>query len=332
MKKKILKSIYVACAAMAVLPAMVSCDKKAESTQTSGIATIACDATFENILSQEIDVFEYIYPDASVIPYYVDQNAVLDSLLSLKTRMAVLTRPLTEKELAYLKSEKKIVHQTQIAVDALALIVNPENPTEIMDKKELSDILTGKITKWDDVVVNNGKLGEIAVVFDHQGSSTVQYMRDSLMNGADFGNNIYAQKNPEDVFKAVAGNKNAIGVIGVSWITSDMRSQAMTREEMVKAVDNPSNDSTSQSSFNNEIKVLKVRGNNEVTAYKPYQYYIYEGLYPLYRQIYLVSTGAPGSISHGFYSFVTGFKGQKIMLMTGVLPKVIHPRMVEVTN
>ena len=289
------KNIYLAMiGAAALLTGLSSCDKKAESTQTSGIATIACDASFENILSQEIDVFEYIYPDASVIPYYVDQ-------------------------------------QTQTAVDALALIVNPENPTEIMDKKELTDILTGKVTKWSDVVVNKN-LGDIAVVFDHQGSSTVQYMRDSLMNGAEFGPNIYAQKNPEDVFKAVANNKNAIGVIGVSWITSDMGGQEMTREEMVKAVDNPANDSTSNASFNNKIKVLKVRGNNEVTAYKPYQYYIYEGLYPLYRQIYLVSTGAPGSISHGFYSFVTGFKGQKIMLMTGVLPKVVHPRMVEISE
>ena len=38
--------------------AATSCGKKVESTQTSGIATIACDATFENIMSQEIDVFE----------------------------------------------------------------------------------------------------------------------------------------------------------------------------------------------------------------------------------------------------------------------------------
>ena len=35
---------------------------KPTSTSSSGIATIACDASFENILSQEIDVFEYIYP------------------------------------------------------------------------------------------------------------------------------------------------------------------------------------------------------------------------------------------------------------------------------
>lgn len=241
--------------------------------------------------------------------------------------MAITTRPLNEKEIAYLKSKKKIVRQSQIAVDAVALIVNPENPMEIIDRKEIVDILTGKFTRWDELVPNKGKLGDISVVFDHQGSSTVHYMRDSLLAGAQLGPNVYAQKTPAAVFDAVASNKNAIGVIGVSWITDDMQGRELNRQELAEAVER--NDTTDLS-FNSKIKVLKVRADGQVTAYKPYQYYIYTGEYPLYRQIYMISTGAPGSISHGFYSFVTGFKGQKIMQMTGILPKVVQPRMVSV--
>lgn len=307
--------------------AATSCGKKVESTQTSGIATIACDATFENIMSQEIDVFEYIYPEASIMPYYVDEHAAIDSIINMSTKMAITTRPLNEKEIAYLKSKKKIVRQSQIAVDAVALIVNPENPMEIIDRKEIVDILTGKFTRWDELVPNKGKLGDISVVFDHQGSSTVHYMRDSLLAGAQLGPNVYARKTPAAVFDAVASNKNAIGVIGVSWITDDMQGRELNRQELAEAVER--NDTTDLS-FNSKIKVLKVRADGQVTAYKPYQYYIYTGEYPLYRQIYMISTGAPGSISHGFYSFVTGFKGQKIMQMTGILPKVVQPRMVSV--
>lgn len=325
MKNNKILSALCLCALMASVA--VSCGKKVESTQTSGIATIACDASFENILSQEIDVFEYIYPEASIMPYYVDEHAAIDSLLNFSTKMAITTRPLTQKEVDYLKGQKKMVHQTQIAVDAIALIVNPDNPMEIIDKKELVEILTGKLTKWDEVVPNKNGLGDISVVFDHQGSSTVHYMRDSLLNGGEFGQNVYAQKSPSDVFDAVADNKNAIGVIGVSWITDDMKGREMNRQEMAEAVER--NDST-ELTFNSKIKVLKVRADNQVTAYKPYQYYIYTGEYPLYRQIYMISTGVNGSISHGFYSFVTGFKGQKIMQMTGILPRVIHPRMVNV--
>ena len=48
---------------------------------------------------------------------------------------AVITRPLTDKEVNYLRANKKLVHQKKIAIDALALIVNPANPVEILSKK-----------------------------------------------------------------------------------------------------------------------------------------------------------------------------------------------------
>lgn len=53
---------------------------------------------------------------------------------------------------------------------------------------------------------------------------------------------MFAQKTPQAVFDAVAADKKAIGVIGVSWITGDLKGREMTREEMAKAVEN--NDST----------------------------------------------------------------------------------------
>ena len=48
-------------------------------------------------------------------------------------------------------------------------------------------------------------------------------MRDSILNGKAFGPNVSAVKTNPDVFKAVAENKNAMGVIGVSWVSSDMQ-------------------------------------------------------------------------------------------------------------
>lgn len=278
-------------------------------------------------MAQEIDVFEYIYPNASIMPVYTDQKAAIDSLLDFNTKTIVVTRPLTQKEVDYLKSNKKQVRQSQIAVDALALIVNPANSVEILSKPEIAEILSGKITEWNQVVPGNNHLGKIEVVFDHQGSSTVQYMRDSLLAGDDFGPNVFAQKSPQAVFDAVAANKNAVGIIGVSWISRDLATRELSREEFAKSVER--NDTT-DISFDNQVKVLKVRGNDEVTAYQPYQYYIYNGSYPLYRQIYMITTAPGGSIGHGFYTFVTGFQGQKIMLTTGVLPKVVQPTMVQI--
>lgn len=313
-----------ACAVLLAFTVTACGDSKdkggASTSPSSGLTEIACDASFEDIISQEIDVYEYIYPKANIMPYYVDENAAIDSLLNFSVKLAVTTRPLTDKEVEYLKSHKKQVRQSQIAVDALALIVNPENPCDVMDLKDLKGILSGKLTTWDQVVPG-AKRDSIRVVFDHQGSSTVKYMRDSLLNGAPLGPNCRAQKTPPAVFEAVEKNKNAIGIIGVSWINDDMQGRNLSAEEMAKAIER--NDSVDQK-FKTNVKVLKVENPATATAYKPYQYYIFRGEYPLFRQIYIISTGVNGSLAHGFYSFVTGFQGQKLIQMTGVLPKVVQ--------
>ena len=317
-----------------MLAALAACSggsekKGATSTSTSGLATIACDQTFQNIISQEIDVFEYQYPNANIMPWYLYESSCIDSLLDFSTKLAVISRPLSEKEVSYLKSNKRAVRQSRIAVDALALIVNPANPVEILSVNEIADILRGKQQRWDEIEVMPKGFDSIKVVFDDQGSSLVKYMRDSIMGGDHFGPNIFVQGSPDAVFEAVARNRNAIGVLGVSWISADMRSRERSREEIAAAIERNDVDSLV---FDSSVKVLKVRGRDEVTAYKPYQQYIYEGSYPLYRSIWMISTGAGGTLSHGFYSFVTGFNGQKIIQMTGILPATLHPRMVNVST
>lgn len=77
--------------------------------------------------------------------------------------------------------------------------------------KELREILSGEITRWDEI--EPSKLGTIQAVFDENGSSTAQYMRDSLLNGGKFGENVFAENSNPEVFKAVTERKNALGII-----------------------------------------------------------------------------------------------------------------------
>jgi len=322
-------SFKISAMAVAALVALsvISCDKKATSTSTAGMAKVACDQSFKNILQQEIEVFEYIYPEASIMPYYVDEQAAVDSLLNIgDVKTIVITRELSEKERKYLEDNKRHVKEQKIAVDAIALISNPANDLdEPITCRELADILAGKITRWDQI--GPSKMGKIDVVFEHQGSSTVKYMRDSLMNGRPFGPNVYAQNSAEDVFNVVRDNRNALGVIGVSWISSDLKGRELSTGELAASLQR--NDTTSLD-FNQAVKVLKVRADSALTAYKPYQAYIFDGSYPLYRSIYMVTTAPGASLGHGFYSFVTGFQGQKLIQMTGILPATVRPRMVNV--
>ncbi|MCX4258640.1 MAG: substrate-binding domain-containing protein [Muribaculaceae bacterium] len=317
---------------MAILVvAAAGCTKYSKTPQagsaTNGITKLACDVTFENIMQQEIEVFEYIYPHADVLPYYLDEKSCIDSLLEQKVNAAVTTRPLNEAEKKYLKSKKKTVYERIIAIDAIALVVNNDNPIDRIDLKDLNDILTGKLQTWNQMGPGMKDLGSIDVVFDDESSSTVSFMRDSLMNGEPFGSNVYAQGSNESVYEAVKKKKNAIGVLGVSWLSADLDGKpASSIEELAKASERSD---TTVLDFKPDIKVLKVQQPGTPMYWKPYQQYIYEGKYPLLRAIYMVTTSVPGTPAHGFYSFVTGVQGQKLILLTGILPSQVHPRKVQ---
>lgn len=318
--------IIVAGIAAAVLLLADSGEESTESN-TSGLATVICDETFRNIMSQEIDVFEYTYPNANIMPYYLDDHTVMDSLMSMKSRLVVTARDITEEQKSYLKSNRLTARSQRIAVDAIAIIVNRENNIDELTVSELRDIMSGKTPNWSDVFPS--KLGKIQVIFDNAGSSTVRYVTDSILRGEKFSADVFACENCQEVFEQVERRKNSIGVIGVSWITADMQRPDTAGVSVEERVEKLNATEEFAIDFTNRIKVMKIRRDSVPIAYKPYQLHIYNGDYPLYRSVYAIITAPTGTLQHGFYSFLTGFIGQKIILNTGVMPATVHPRMVE---
>ncbi|MBQ7941921.1 MAG: substrate-binding domain-containing protein [Muribaculaceae bacterium] len=319
------KKIFTYTLLLSLIILFTACEKKKKNTFSSGLTTVICDESFENILNQEIEIFEYTYPQANIIPYYMDERSAIDSLMELKTQLIIIPHELSEAHAAQLKVKNRRLYQQRIAVDAIALIVNKDNPIDELSVSELHDVLSGTVTNWDELWPS--KLKKIQVIFDHKGSSTVKYMEDSVMHGKPFGSEVYAQSSNKDVLDIVSKNKNAIGIIGVSWVTADMKGRSKSVAEHAKELQK--NDTTTLD-FKDNIKVLKIRRDDQPIGFKPYQAYIFSGEYPFYRSMYVVSTAARGSLPNGFLTFITGFIGQKIIQNTGVLPAAIQPRMVQI--
>lgn len=306
--------------------------KKPEHTSTSGTTTMVCDNSFENIMKQEVDVFEYQYPDAHILVRYGTQAEALDSLFSLNTRSVVVTRDLTPEEKRALKARYKKernanvnVRSAKIAVDAVAFIVNPRNTCEKLTVSELADIVSGESDEWNDLEPSD--LGKIRVVLDKTGSSMATFLSDSLLQGRPLGPNVFAAGSVPEVFRIVEENPNAIGVLGVSWITSDMDAPDVDTKELAENM--LSDGAVQGATLTDKVKVLKVNRDDEVRAYKPYQQYIFDGSYPLFRQIYMITTASTSNVAGGFYSFVTGPIGQKIIMKTGILPARVSIQAVE---
>ena len=315
-------------AVMALLALAACGDQRPKSTSTRGIAKIMCEESFQSVLEQEIAVFEYQYPEASIMPEYINEHASLDSLMHKKVDLIITARDLTPEQRESLKRQGRGYRSRMIAVDAIAIIVNKQNDIDELSMDDLRDIFSGKVKRWGEVFPTKLKNDSIRVLFDGSGTGIVHYMKDKFMNGGNFGPNVYAKQSSTEVFEAVEKGKNVIGFIGVSWITSDLKSAEKPIAEKYEELKN--NNEVSVIDFTDRIKVMPVRGDDQVQGVKPYQAHINSGDYPLVRTIWAIDASYNGTLDHGFYAFLTGVIGQKIILQTGILPAAEPVRYVEV--
>lgn len=308
---------------------LTSCGDKPSNTSTRGLSKVVCDVSFQHILEQEIDVFEFQYPEANILARYMSEKDAFDSLMDKKVEVIIVSRDLTENQKKVLKAQGRARRSRQIAVDAVAIIVNQANDVDELTLEDLGEIMSGKVTTWGQVApTNNVKNEKIQVVFDGNGTGVLHYMKDKFLGGKEFPMQVYSQKTPEDVFKAVEAHKGAVGFIGVSWISKNMDKRSLTLEERVDELNKQTDAPDIQ--FSDRIKVMPVRDSQkQIVARKPYQYYINSGEYPLFRTIYAIDASAAGTLDHGFYAFLTGVVGQKIILLTGIMPAAEPVRTVE---
>ncbi|MBO4664333.1 MAG: substrate-binding domain-containing protein, partial [Bacteroidaceae bacterium] len=266
---KINKIIY--CIALIAITSVTitSCSGCSDNKKeySSNLSKVICDESFKNILDEEIQVFEYQYRDknTSVLPLYLDEASALDSLLDGKVNVIITYRDLTLNQKRILKGQNRAYRSKRIAVDAIALIVNKDNDIDYLSMNDIQDILTGKSTKWGEVYPTKLKDEPIHVVFDRNGSGVVHYMKDKFNNGKDFPIEYFAQGSSQAVFDLVEKDKNAIGIIGVSWITDDMKSTVKPIEE--RFADLEKSGSVEGTSFTDKIKVLGVRKEDVIRDY-----------------------------------------------------------------
>lgn len=270
--------------------------RKPATWRTSDDVHIAVDETFRDIMEEEIETFGLLNPTSAMKPVYCSEDSAIRMLLRDSVRCAITTRKLSKDELDVLKNYKLDAKQAMIATDAFALIVSKDNPDTLITVPEIRDIVSGRITRWEQLK-HSGKKGELKLVFDNSGSSTVRYMRDSLLAGQQVAGNLYAQGSNQAVIDAVKDNPEIIGVVGANWLKGK-------------------SDSVLTSFENLDVKVLKVarkHGKNEI-GWRPYQYRILTGDYPLIRSVYVILTDPRvRSYTKSFFYFLKGQKGQTII-------------------
>ena len=120
-----------------------------------------------------------------------------------------------------LKDDEKAsgLKETVLALDGIAVIVNPANPVSDLDVEIIAKIYTGEITNWKEV---GGNDAEIVLIGREAGSGT----RDGFESITDTKDSCkYRQEltSTGDVITTVAGNPNAIGYASLASVKDSVK-------------------------------------------------------------------------------------------------------------
>jgi phosphate transport system substrate-binding protein len=257
---------------------------------TSGTIHIAVDETYKPIMEEQIKVFEGRNLEAKIIAHYKPEaDCIKDFINDTLTRLIFVTRPLTDQEKSQCEDKKVPITRTlAMARDGIAFIVNKTSQDEY--------------TQADFEAILKGKKGDTKIVFDHTNSSTFRQVQDSILKGEPISKNMFAVKDCNQVVEYIKNNKNAVGVIGVPYISD--------RE-----------DSTANQ-FLTTINVIGILPfNDTITTYrKPYQAYIGLREYPYTREFTFISKETHHGLGSGFVNYLCREGGQLVFSKNKLFP------------
>ena len=298
MKKIIIKIISV----LTFISILIYCNKKTdenEETIIKGNIKILVDDTLTPIIEDQVQVFESVY-DAKIKLVSKSEAEVLQDLLTDSIQIAIMTKKLSVEDSLRFIRKKVFPKQTPFATDAIALISNKSNNDTLIALQDVIDFMQRKTTT---------KIK--GLVFDNPNSSTMRYFNELSGLKANPEKGIFSFKTNEEVIKYVSENSGMIGVVGVNWLM-----------QPTQAVE----------TFKQNINILNVKSLKGNDYFYPSQNNIAEKTYPLARELYIINCQPYSGLGIGFASFISGERGQRLILKSGLLPIRIPGRNIQVKN
>ena len=296
---------------------LVSCniaqDKKEESI-TSGTLRIAVDESYALLMDTEVFTYTHLNKYASISSRTAPESDVFKALLADSVQAAVVGRSLTNEELAFFKSKQRVPESILIARDGIALVVHPEHTDSVIHIDKVKGIFSGSDSLWSQVQPG-GSNAKINVVFDNPGSCNARSLREKF-GVEQFPNWCFSEETTERVIAYVHSHPSSIGVISLSWISDAEDSTCAAYRKLIKplGIVDPSN----------AIKPELPR--------RPFQAYVFDGTYPLRRDVYYIRTGLRGTLGTGFANHLIGEKGQLIIHKMGMVAAKTPNRTVKIVD
>jgi phosphate transport system substrate-binding protein len=177
--------------------------------------------------------FTKLNPDVNVEIDSRGSGTAPPALLDGVSQIGPMSRPMRSEE--YEPFERKYgYHPTSIpvAVDALAVYVNKDNPIQCLSIEQLDQIFSkthlysgGKnIATWGDAgLTGDWAMHPISLFGRNSASGTHDTFVDAVLRHGEFKDELKEQPGSAEVVKMVAADKYAIGYSGIGYLTAGVR-------------------------------------------------------------------------------------------------------------
>jgi phosphate transport system substrate-binding protein len=155
------------------------------------------------------------------------------ALINGTVDIANASRKIKEEELTEAKSNGVDPIEFIVARDAIAVIVNPENPVDKLTLKQISSIYSGRISNWKDV---GGEDRPIVRLSRETNSGTHVYFLETVLRLGDkenktlFSTDTLLLPSSEGIISEVRQNPNAIGYDGLGYVPKDLKVVAIAKD------------------------------------------------------------------------------------------------------
>lgn len=248
--------------------------------------------TLVNVALAWAEGYRKVAPDVTIAVTGGGTGTGIAALINGTVDIANASREIKPDEIDAARAAGVEPVEFTIAIDALAVIVHPDNPVSRLTLPQLADIFTGRITNWKEV---GGRDAPIVLVSRESNSGTHVYFLEEVVRLGDSDNaDIFAASTlmmPSSVgiTSEVSRNINAIGYDGLGYVTTSEKVVAVARDGASPYV----------------LPTVETAADES---------------YALSRDLYMITAGQPAGAMAAYLDWILGPEGQAIVADLGFVP------------
>ena len=209
------KIITILCAVVMALSLFAGCGQKANDNGTTTGGTVSTDGStsMEKVIGALGESFMEANSGTTFTYNPTGSGSGIQAVSEGRCDIGLSSRALKDDEKA------SGLKETIVALDGIAIIVNPQNPVEDLSLEQIAKIYTGEITNWKDV---GGDDAEIVLIGREAGSGTRDGF-ESIPETKDACQYRQELTSTGDVITTVSQNPNAIGYASLASIKDSVK-------------------------------------------------------------------------------------------------------------